>query len=71
MSRHRAQVSWKGQRHPVAVWVILGVVFAASAGVNLFLASIDTQVWPFVVGFCLIAVTLWCAFMAWREHNWR
>jgi uncharacterized membrane protein HdeD (DUF308 family) len=53
----------------MAVWLILGVAFLGSAGVNLFLGAIDTQVWPFVVGFALVAVGLWCAVMAWRERD--
>jgi protein-S-isoprenylcysteine O-methyltransferase Ste14 len=72
MSRHRSHASpWLQPRHPMVVWLALGAVFGISAGVNLFLASIDTQVWPFVVGFALVAVALWCVFMAWREYRER
>ena len=70
MSRHRGQASpWLQPRHPMAVWLILGTVFGLSAGANLFLAASDPQVWPFVVGFVLVIVALWCGFMAWREHR--
>lgn len=55
-------------RHPMAVWLILGAVFLGSAGVNLFLGVLDAQAWPFVVGFALVAVAVWCAVMAWRER---
>jgi protein-S-isoprenylcysteine O-methyltransferase Ste14 len=58
-------------RHPVAVWLILGVVFLGSAGVNLFLGVIGPQPWPFVVASALVAVALWCVVMAWREHGCR
>jgi protein-S-isoprenylcysteine O-methyltransferase Ste14 len=55
----------------MAVWLILSGVFGLSAGANLFLATTDTQVWPFVVGFALVGVALWCVSMAWREHRER
>jgi hypothetical protein len=72
MSHRRSQASpCTGPRHPVAVWLVLGAVFGLSAGVNLFLAAIDTQVWPFVLGFGLVVVALCCGFMAWREHRER
>ncbi|HEY4022325.1 MAG TPA: hypothetical protein VGM75_26795 [Pseudonocardiaceae bacterium] len=69
MSRRTGHGLGVRPRHPMAVWLILGVAFLGSAGVNLFLGAIDTQVWPFVVGFALVAVGLWCAVMAWRERD--
>jgi hypothetical protein len=53
----------------MAVWLILGTVFLGSAGINLFLGTTGSLLWPFVVGFALILVTLGCAVMAWREHG--
>jgi hypothetical protein len=53
----------------MAIWLILGVVFLGSAGINLFLGTTDAGIWPFVVGFALVLVALWCAVMAWRERG--
>lgn len=56
-------------RHPMAVWLILGIVFLGTAGINLFLGAIGAQVWPFVLGFALVAAAASCAMMAWRERG--
>jgi hypothetical protein len=53
----------------MAVWLILGTAFLGTAGINLFLGAIDAQVWPFVLGFALVAVAMWCVVMAWRERG--
>ncbi len=69
MSRRSSHEFQVRPRHPMAVWLILGVVFLGSAGINLFLGTTDAQVWPFAVGFALVLVALWCAVMAWRERG--
>ncbi len=69
MSQRDGQEFQVRPRHPMAVWLILGVVFLGSAGINLFLGAIGAEIWPFVVGFALVPVALWCAVMAWRERG--
>jgi hypothetical protein len=53
----------------MVVWLILGVVFLGSAGINLFIGTNGVEMWPFVFGFALVLVALWCAVMAWRERG--
>lgn len=69
MSRRTGQQLRVRPRHPMAVWLILGTAFLGTAAINLFLGAIDAQVWPFVLGFALVAVAVWCAVMAWRERG--
>jgi hypothetical protein len=69
MSRRGGHEFRVRSRHPIAVWLILGTVFLGSAGINLFLAVIGTEVWPYVVGVALVAVAVCCVVMAWRERD--